>query len=477
MLSIFTKLFDDLRLRDVVYCNWKGHFFIDRHLNGDGDVDLFVPVRYRADFEKVAKKIGFVNVMSYQAHHEFIEHYFGYDSDSQKFAHLHVYFKIVTGESVSKNYLLPIDTFIENGIEDKSSLPTMNSSSRRAIFLVRHFLKIGSAYGIFQYWREKDKYDLEWRSFGEFTGYEDIEEIDMTARELDELDSIFRYSSAVMRVLRSVRFKRDMRDFRRRNFLKHQYYILCNLLVRAKNRVITKRKKLIYPGLAIAICGLDGTGKSSLVSSLTRHYSQHFSVKNLHLGRPSATKVSLIFKPVLFLRSEILKFMVGQVKGSKPTSSGSKITMLYAIRSVLLAYDRRAESDKAHMLSKKGYLVICDRYPGLTVGKMDSPRIKIDSSRGVIYKILYKIEQDLYKSIKPVDMLFRLQAPLEIAIERNNLRDKRGKETDEELEERFLINSGVSFSSLRDFDVDATDSLGTVFSTVSDKIWFEGICK
>ena len=48
---------------------------------------------------------------------------------------------------------------------------------------------------------------------------------------------------------------------------------------------------------------------------------------------------------------------------------------MYVIRSVMLAYDRKVETIRAHKYSKNGYIVICDRYPGLAEGKMDSPRI------------------------------------------------------------------------------------------------------
>ena len=87
----------------------------------------------------------------------------------------------------------------------------------------------------------------------------------------------------------------------------------------------------------------------------------------------------------------------------------------------------------------------------------------MDKTKGPLYQYLYKVEQKFYRSIKPVDILFNLQAPLEVAIERNDMRDKLGKESTEELRERFSINSGVSFLSDKTIDIDATKSIKNVF--------------
>ena len=53
MLSIFFDFFGELRKKEVFYVNWKGHIFIEDHLNGEGDVDLFVPLIDKAKFEKL----------------------------------------------------------------------------------------------------------------------------------------------------------------------------------------------------------------------------------------------------------------------------------------------------------------------------------------------------------------------------------------------------------------------------------------
>jgi len=118
--------------------------------------------------------------------------------------------------------------------------------------------------------------------------------------------------------------------------------------------------------------------------------------------------------------------------------------------------------------------VICDRYPGLAIGKMDSPRIPFNRSRGRLYQSCYILEQKLYKLIKPANLIFQLSVPLNVAIDRNNKREKADKETEDELRERFLLNSDAKFLAEDCIGVDATVSFKEVLLQVSNKVWLSG---
>lgn len=455
-------------MNEIQFFNWKGHYAAEKHLYGKGDLDLFIPLTYKDQFEKISKKIGFRRLISYQADHEFIEHYYGFDVDSSKFAHIHVYFKIVTGEHVSKNYILPLEKYLIDNQDATQILPTINNKGKRSIFLIRYFLKIGSALGIAQYLREKNKYILEWESFERIDSYEDIPELNFTSEELNYLEKVYESSSLLKRLFLSIEIKKKLKKFRRRTYVELLIFNLKNFIRRLINKYFVKKKKLLSPGLVTAICGLDGSGKSSVVEALKQNFSEHFSVKIFHLGRPRSNLVTLFFKPFILIYSFIKRLMK---ENQKKTSENKNISMVYAIRSVLLAYDRKVESQRAHKFSKEGYLVICDRYPGLSPGKMDSPRIYEDQKRGAFYKFCHRLEKDLYMSIKPADTILHLSVPLDEAIRRNNKREKFGKETEDEIRQRYNINSRVKFLSYDYNDIDATVSLEEVLFVATSLIW------
>ena len=455
-------------MNEVQFCNWKDHHAVERHLYGEGDLDLFIPLTDKDQFEKISKKIGFRRVISYQADHEFIEHYYGFDVDSSKFVHIHVYFKIVTGDHISKNYILPLEKYLIDKQDATQILPLINDKGKRSIFLIRYFLKIGSVYGIAQYLREKNKYSLEWKSFKKIYCYEDIPELNLSSEELNYFEKVYESSSLLKLILLSIDLKKKLKKFRRRTYFELLIFNLKNFIRRLINKFFIKKKKLLYPGLVTAICGLDGSGKSSVVEVLEQNFSEHFSVRIFHLGRPSSNVLTLFFNPFILIYSFIKRL---KKKNKKKTSENKNISIVFAIRSVLLAYDRKVESQRAHKLSKEGYLVICDRYPGLSPGKMDSPRIYEDQKRGPFYKFCHRLEKGLYTSIKPADIILHLSVPLDEAIRRNNNREKFGKETEDEIRERYNVNSGVKFLSDDYNDIDATVSLGEVLFIVTSLIW------
>ena len=102
---------------------------------------------------------------------------------------------------------------------------------------------------------------------------------------------------------------------------------------------------------------------------------------------------------------------------------------------------------------------------------MDSPRVPLDANRSFVYRLCYKLEQNIYASIEPAERIFHLRVPLAVALERNSRREKFGKETNEELTERFATNSDATFlGSNYDF-IDSADSFDAILLRVADATW------
>lgn len=470
MLKIFDNLFHKLNGAGVLFCNWKGHNTLQNHLNGEGDLDLFVPLRFKVEFEKIIESESFKRVISYQADHDFIEHYFGLDKATNKFVHIHVYFKIVTGEHISKNYILPLEQFILKNLDTSSILPKTNVGAQQVIFLIRYFLKIGSFYGLLQYRRELKKYSEEWDLIDDNYDLEGVLELNLSRRDLYIMRKVYKSSSFFKKFFLSQRLKGRLKNHKVRPHFLYQVFVLNNFFKRLINKFFIKKKKLFIPGVVIGICGLDGSGKSSLVSALNDDFSKYFSVKTLHIGRPPSTILTFLFNILIsiygFSKRKKLAF-----KETNLSEVTNEVSIVHAIRSVILAYDRKVATIKAEKFSKNGYLVICDRYVGLAEGKMDSPRVPFNQNRSWLYQFCHRAEQKIYKSIKPADLIYHLSVTVEIAIERNNKREKIGKETEYELRERFMINSDAVFLADTYHFIDASVSFNKVLTTVTTAIW------
>ena len=469
MIRIFHDFFSALRAENITFCNWKGYHQVNENLEGEGDIDIFTPLVSKKKFEEIATKQGFKRVLSYQAEHPFIEHFYGFDVGTLKFVHLHVYFKIVTGEHISKNYMLPLEDYLTRNLDSNLLLPTLNEKAKLNIFLIRYFLKIGSLFGLVQYFREREKYSSEWSSMGH-TSNDDIVDLNLSNEILQEMKTTYLSSSPLDKLILSFRVKRRLKKFRRRLFFDHQLFNIRNMSFRLLNKFFFRKKKLLDPGLLIAICGLDGSGKSSLVLELSKSFSKDFSVKVFHLGRPSSNLLTIFFNFPIRIYSVISRINLKRDKKNMIAET-KRSSNLQAFRSLLLAYDRSRESLRARKYSQSGYLVVCDRYPGILHGKMDSPRINLDEDRGSFYQFCYKKEKQLYGSIQPADAIFHLSVPLNISIERNNNRVKFGKETEEELRQRFALNEDARFLADEYNLIDATLPFREVTTQVSQSIW------
>ena len=72
-------------------------------------------------------------------------------------------------------------------------------------------------------------------------------------------------------------------------------------------------------------------------------------------------------------------------------------------------------------------------------------------------------EEELYQQIPKVDLNIYLYAPLETIIERNKMRVKKDKESDDEIISRFDELQKASYLANKTCKIDATGSLDDTF--------------
>jgi thymidylate kinase len=165
-----------------------------------------------------------------------------------------------------------------------------------------------------------------------------------------------------------------------------------------------------------------------------------------------------------------------QDQAAKGAKKISLYSLLYAVRSVTLAWDRQRLLTKSKRRAAHGEIVICDRYPSLQVGAMDSPRISEIATEtgllGPLYNKLARKEMSFYERIPPPDIVLRLNVSVETAKKRNLLREKSFKEEDDYLEARHeLVNLWSSPAAHRIYDIDTDQSLEDTIQAVKKAVW------
>lgn len=141
--------------------------------------------------------------------------------------------------------------------------------------------------------------------------------------------------------------------------------------------------------------------------------------------------------------------------------------MLYALRSVMVAWDRRALAARLRRKAANGGIVVCDRYPSATVGAMDSARLEASKEKGIL-GYLARLENHIYRQIPPPDVVIRLTVPIEVAIERNRERQKKGKEGDAYVVRRHTSGTVPVFPTARTIELNSDQTQSQTIQRVRE---------
>ncbi|MBF4312651.1 hypothetical protein EAY03_23065, partial [Vibrio anguillarum] len=85
----------------------------------------------------------------------------------------------------------------------------------------------------------------------------------------------------------------------------------------------------------------------------------------------------------------------------------------------------------------------------------------------------HNIERKYYEAIPASNFSVKLNIPVETAVYRNSIRVKPGKETDNEIRARYLVNSDFKPKTLELLDIDASQCIDAVRDEIVNIIFKE----
>ena len=113
MLTKIRELVQNLNNNGLKYCHWKSNLSLTQALSGKTDVDLLIDRMDADSFRTIMGQLCFRPAVAKEVStFPSVEHYFALDDESGNLVHVHAYFRVITGESLVKNYRLPVEAML-----------------------------------------------------------------------------------------------------------------------------------------------------------------------------------------------------------------------------------------------------------------------------------------------------------------------------------------------------------------------------
>jgi len=488
VLTKIRTLIEKLNANNIKYCHWKSNLALAKSLAGQTDVDLLVHRKDANRFRAILSQLCYQPAITTNGEpFPSVEHYFALDEESGRLVHLHAYFRVITGESLAKNYRLPLEDMLLQNTREVDSVRVPIKSAELVVFTVRMMLKHTSLIELVllaRYWKEvqpEAKWLLETGSIDETLTFVNCW-LPLLDTELfsDCVAALRTPAPLFRRIILGHQLRPQLTLYARHSTIRAWLGTVRKFSTMLSRRLARSHKGMVLRngGAVIAFVGSEATGKSTLLAEINRWLGQHFAVEQVHAGKPDSTILSLIpnlLVPALryMLPTHRTTYVAAQFSAKEPGEhSTTRYSLLFAIRSVLLAYDRRSLLSRAYRRAANGTIVLCDRYPAGLSGAPDSPQLaylRLPPQRYSIRRWLARIEARLYRQIPPPDLVIYLTAPLEVTVLRNATRGK--KEPEDYVRRRHAQSSNLEFGETAIYKINTDQPLDQTVHQVKKAVW------
>ncbi len=500
MLSLIDSLILSLRSREVRYCHWKSNENLDQTLKGETDLDILCHHDDRKDFYEILKNHGFTKLEEVVfTGYPGIENFVGYDPETGRCIHVHLHFELTIGTPFLKEYVTPWAPYVlERRLTDSNTdIPITNPEIELFLLVVRYSLKI-RRFNVLS----RKKY------FNEF-----LEEYDWLTKRADEselknisndllnpsigeqiLNLIIEGPSIrhLVKIGKSVRSELD-------TYATYQSWLTTPVALGRKgfcgvgkanreflNRPYPSRRTIPSRGIEVAVIGIDGSGKSTHISSVYNWLSWKIDVHSVYFGSGDGPSSLLRYplKKLNELRSPSdgeyhSDERVGQNKsksyteknGQNKTNSTTKVGLAKAIWGILLAREKQKKRQRATRARNRGMIVVMDRYPqNQFEGINDGPLLQewADSRLEFLAKIA-AWEREIYADLEDnsPDIVIKLETDPEVA-------KKRKPETPMwKLQQKSKIIDSVEYKNTRVITIDTHQDIKDVLNEIKKEVWKE----
>jgi hypothetical protein len=478
VFNLLTR-FHDERIR---YCHWKSNAFLEDSILGNEDLDVLV---HRADYARcleILASFRFKRANSIASTvHPGTEHYYGFDSETGKLVHFHLYYRIISGDSLVKNFHLPIETMLLDSPRKVHGVMVPRAEAELITLIIRCALKQGRVIErtLFDRDRIRIRRELDWLSMD--LSDERVSKLlneyfpNLTNQDLRNGEAVIKGEvSFLHRILTCWQFSYALESYKRYSNLTALLHSYCLTYRLISNRLLKRKGAMTFAtgGVVVALVGPQATGKSTISKNLLRWLGCEFPVRVTHAGKPPSS----LFTSIPNLVMPLARIILPRHRSSHIETSDDRkanYSLIHLLRVVCLAYDRKIMLLRMHKLASRGRIVVTDRYPSKVEGAIDSPHfnqneIKMQSS--CTKRFLMRLEARIYENIPSPDLVIRLNVPVDVAVQRDLKRDKPGKKDSNYIRRRHSMTIKPEFECTVE-DVSTLDDYSKTEVTIRSLVW------
>jgi hypothetical protein len=483
---LFSRLLQEFDRAQVSYCYWKSSARVSAALLGNTDLDLLVAQedQHRATAALLSAGFKAFPAASARAHLS-IATFLGHDEESGRLLHVDLHTWIALGDTLVKEYRLPWEHIIlARSVRDAVfSINLLDPVSEAILLITRACLETRFSDVVALRNRNvlKQKFEADRQHLAQRVDRAELQ--DLAALLLSPkaaplvadaiwdphpLDKLHRLRREVRSALAPFRAYGSV-EVRIRSWCRAAAWLAGNfnqLLIHAPR---SWNRHVPGGGRIIAVVGVDGSGKSTLVRALRAWLAPELDVMPIYFGTGDGKPSFWIlpFKLMVPICSRLMK--------PKPRKSsyrtmikqppGFAYTALMLVWATLVAIEKRGKLRKAFRASQRGMLVLTDRYPqDENIDFNDGPLLpRLSSAPAFLRRFEAKVYQ-LSHRIRP-DLVLRHEICLETATRREPSMDRAV------IEQRIAELTRLCFAGARIAKLDSEQPFIDVVRAAERELW------
>jgi len=486
MPSGLAEVLDEFHRQQISYCYWKSSRRLPAVFAGEGDIDLLVA---RADQHRVQVILAERDFKLFPSvadrDHPATLSFLGYDERSGQLIHLHLHFRLIVGERLLKNYRIPWEEVLLTRAILHPTLPVriLEPTSEAVLLVVRACLELRRVdlMTLCVWQATTRKFALDRAALAarlDRTAVRDLA-AELLSADLAELVADALYSGQPLETWAGLRRRMQ------KHFAAYRSYNAVEMRMRSAGRALLwlagslNKHVLLAPrpwsrrapggGCMVALMGVDGSGKSTSVSTMRAWLGTKVDVVPIYFGTGDG-RPSLLLRPFKLAMPVIRRMLKSKPRvASHGKASGPAPGLLYSLLLMVwaaaVAMDKRKKLAAARRGTNRGLIVLTDRYPqSQIIGFNDGPLL---SRLTRVPHWLRRFEGASYHLARrlPPDLVIKLVVTPETAARREPEMDPAV------IRERIAALQRLELPGARVVCVDAEQPLEEVIRAVKHEIW------